>query len=116
MTALAKECTRLQELLKPFALKDIFNAHKTGVFLFQQPKQGLADQSLAGKKQKKDCISVLFTTNADGSEKLPALYLGKSKQPQCFKSFEGKRRTGQELSFDCHNNKKAWMTKVIFTL
>jgi hypothetical protein len=38
MTALAKERTRLQELLKPFALKDIFNTDKTGVFLFQQPK------------------------------------------------------------------------------
>jgi hypothetical protein len=115
MSALAKERTRLQELLKPFALKDIFNTDETGVFLFQQPERGLADRPLAGKKQKKDRITVLFTTNADGSEKLPALYIGKSKQPRCFKNFEGKRRTGQELGFDYHNNKKAWMTKVIFT-
>jgi hypothetical protein len=49
------------------------------------------------------------------SEKLESLFIGKSKQPRCFKGADGKKRTAQQLGFEYHNNKKAWMNQDIFT-
>ncbi len=47
--------------------------------------------------------------NADGTEKLPPLFIGKYANPRCFK----KKKAG-ELGFFYRNNKTAWMTMVIF--
>jgi len=40
---------------------------------------------MSGKKKDKFRITIGFACNADGTEKLPAFYIGKSKKPQCFK-------------------------------
>jgi hypothetical protein len=47
--------------------------------------------------------------NADGSEKLPIVFIGKSAKPRCFK-----KKTPEQLGFYYRNNKTAWMTMVIF--
>ena len=65
--------------------------------------------TLSGMKKSKDWVTILFGCNADGSEKLPLFFIGKSKQPQCF----GKQM-GKEHGFYYRNNKKAWMTAVLF--
>jgi hypothetical protein len=70
---------------------------------------------LTGKKHNKARITMLLVTNADGSEKLKPLFIGKSKQPCCFKGADGKKRTVKQLGFEYNNNKKAWMTRDIFT-
>ena len=47
--------------------------------------------------------------NADGSEKMPAMFIGKSKQPRCFGKVSPAAR-----GFYYWNNRKAWMTGVLF--
>jgi len=49
------------------------------------PDQGLASKQMAGKKKEKFRITILFACNADGSECLPPMYIGKAKKLGCFK-------------------------------
>ena len=73
------------------------------------PDQGLASKQMSGKKSNKFCITVSFACNADGSERLPIFFIGKSKRPCCF----GKE-SPQERGFYYCNNKTAWMTSAFF--
>ena len=50
-----------------------------------------------------------FACNADGNEKLPAFFIGKSAKPKCFN-----KKTPNEHGFYYQNNKKAWMTSELF--
>ncbi|KIJ47021.1 hypothetical protein M422DRAFT_164430, partial [Sphaerobolus stellatus SS14] len=64
---------------------------------------------MSGKKAEKFRITLGVGCNATGTEKLPLLFIGKSKQPRCFKG-----KTPRSLRLDYYNNTKAWMTMDIF--
>jgi hypothetical protein len=64
---------------------------------------------MSGKKQNKFRITVTFAVNADSSERMPVFYIGKSKKPRAFK-----KKTPASMGFYYRNNKKAWMTSVLF--
>jgi len=69
----------------------------------------MATHKISGKKKNKFRITIAFACNATGTEKLPPFFIGKSAKPRCFK-----KKTGKELGFYYRNNKKAWMTGVLF--
>jgi len=73
------------------------------------PDQGLANKKSAGVKGKRVRLTYLLATNADGSEKLPPLIIGKAKRPQAFGN-----KTGEQLGFHYQYNTKAWMTAVLY--
>ncbi|GBL88989.1 Tigger transposable element-derived protein 6 [Araneus ventricosus] len=50
--------------------------------------------------------TILLCTNADGSEKLTPLVIGRAKKPRCFKNVKS-------LPTDYTSNKKAWMTQLV---
>jgi hypothetical protein len=106
--AVEKECKWLQKILAPYALQDWLNGDKTGLFGYSPPDWGLATTQMSGKKQIKTCLSILFTCNADGSEKFQPLIIGKWKKPHCF------QKPVEDYRFYYWNNKKAWMTSEIF--
>jgi hypothetical protein len=54
-------------------------------------------------------LTYAFTSNADGSEKLPPLIIGKAKKPRAFEN-----KSGGQLGFYYRNNAKAWMTANIY--
>jgi hypothetical protein len=60
-----------------------------------------------GIKLNKERITVLVCVNLDGTETLPLLVIGKSKQQRCF-------RITKLLPCTYHHNKTAWMTCEIF--
>jgi len=64
---------------------------------------------MSGKKRSKFWISIGLACNADGSECLPPIYIGKAKKPCCFK-----KESPEKCGFYYRNNKKAWMTSEIF--
>lgn len=97
------------EVLAPFAQKDWWNFDESAFFAFAPPDRGLASKQMSGKKRSKFRISIGFACNADGSEKMPLIFIGKYKQPQCFKKISP---TEHDLYY--WNNKKAWMMSVIF--
>jgi hypothetical protein len=73
------------------------------------PDRGLATKEMAGKKTNKTRITLGFACNADGSEKLPTFYIGKSKLPRAFGKISPEKR-----GFYYRNNKSAWMTGELF--
>jgi DDE superfamily endonuclease len=60
-------------------------------------------------KGRKVRLTYAFTSNADGSQKLPAFIIGKAEKPRAFK-----RKTGACLGFYYRNNAKAWMTDKLY--
>ena len=73
------------------------------------PDRGLTDREQSGVKCKKNRLTYAFTSNADGSEKLPPIIIGKAAKPRAFN-----RKTGQQLGFYYRNNAKAWMTAYLY--
>jgi hypothetical protein len=75
----------------------------------QQADNSLATKQLEGRKQNKERLTLAVCCNADGSDKLPLLVIGKYENPRCFKNVN-------RDSFGCkyRSNPKAWMTQVIF--
>ncbi|KIK36710.1 hypothetical protein CY34DRAFT_93921 [Suillus luteus UH-Slu-Lm8-n1] len=64
---------------------------------------------MSGKKKEKFCISIGLACNADDSEWLEPIFIGRAAKPCCFK-----KQTPEQHGFYYCNNKKAWMTSVIF--
>ncbi|POW08576.1 hypothetical protein PSHT_09490 [Puccinia striiformis] len=79
------EIIRMQEITKDYKLKDIFNMDKTGLFYSMPPDVGLAFKATHGVKSNKTRRTLALTCNADGSEKRPPLFIGKSKKPNVSK-------------------------------
>ena len=73
------------------------------------PDRGLADKKSSGVKGKKVHLTYLFVSNADGSEKLPPLIIGKAKMPRAFQN-----KMGTQLGFYYRHNAKAWMTANLY--
>ena len=103
------EWKRLREVLARFAKKDRWNFDESSLFAFAPPDRGLATHQMNGKKRSKFRITLGFACNADGSEKMPLVFIGKSRQPRCFKA-----RSPAQHGFYYRNNKKAWMTMEFF--
>ena len=64
---------------------------------------------MSGKKKEKFRISIGLACNADGSERLGPIFIGRARKPRCFKT-----QTPEQRGFYYRNNKKAWMTMDIF--
>ncbi len=69
----------------------------------------MATKQLKGRKQNKERLTLAVCCNADGSDKLSLLVIGKYENPRYFKNVN-------RDSFGCkyRSNPKAWMTQVIF--
>ncbi|KIM65485.1 hypothetical protein SCLCIDRAFT_112876, partial [Scleroderma citrinum Foug A] len=88
---------------------NIFNADETGLFYAMPPDRGLSDKQCSGIKEKKNRLTYLIVTNADGSRKLPLLIIGKAHKPHCFQ-----KQTGSNLGFYYRNNAKGWMMASLY--
>lgn len=60
-----------------------------------------------GGKASKECLTVLASTNMDGSHKLPLLVIGKAKNFRCFKGIHS-------LPISYEANYRAWMMQELF--
>ncbi|KAJ1520378.1 hypothetical protein ONE63_003513 [Megalurothrips usitatus] len=101
--------TVLPAHLKGYALKDIFNADEFAVFINLLPDKSMVapGEDTHGGKQSKARVTCLIGSNADGSEKLTPLIIGKSKKPRCFANI-------RTLPCTYANQRNAWMDSAIF--
>jgi len=99
----------LPEITKDYDIKNIFNCDETGLFYRLMPNKTIAykGENCHGGKQSKERLTVLLCANADGSDKLKPLIIGKAKNPRCFKNVKN-------LPCKYDSNKNAWMTGNIF--
>ena len=102
---------RIQDLLKEYELRNIYNMDETSLCYRKPPDKGLATRQMSGVKGDKTWITLAFTVNADGSDIRKPLFIGQARRPHCFG-----RNDGSDLGFDYHWNKKAWMTSKIFEM
>lgn len=87
---------------------EIYNMDETGLFWRQMPNGGLSHGKIAGKKKDKTRISLVVTTNADGSDRLPLWLIGTAKTPRALRGVNF-----QALGCVWRWNKKAWMRQDI---
>jgi hypothetical protein len=73
------------------------------------PDWGLSDRQQSGVKGNKNRLTYAFTSNTDGSNKLPPFIIGKAAQPRAFQ-----KKTGTQLGFYYQSNAKAWMTAQLY--
>lgn len=104
-----EERARVKTLLSGKKLCDIFNMDETALFYAMTPDRGLVTTARHGVKQSKIQLTLAFTANADGTERLTPLIIGHAKQPRCFQ-----KKTGEQLGFKYQSNSHAWMTADIF--
>ena len=99
---------KLQSILSTYQPNDIYNADETGLFWLLLPDNslGFTGGSHHGAKQSKSRITVLVGANMTGTDKLPLLVIGKSKNPRAFRNMT--------VPVDYHANKKVWMTSILF--
>ena len=74
-----------------------------GLFYSMAPDRTIAQRQVEGLKKDKTRLTLAFTANADGSDKLPPFFIGHAFKPRCFN-----KKTGEQLGFYYRNNTKAW--------
>ena len=73
------------------------------------PTKSISKSSFPGRKSSKKRLTVVLTSNRDGSFKLPLLFVGTARQPRCFKG-----KSAEELGLDYANIAKGWMNTQLF--
>uniref|UniRef100_A0A8C4XF96 Tigger transposable element-derived protein 4 n=1 Tax=Erpetoichthys calabaricus TaxID=27687 RepID=A0A8C4XF96_ERPCA len=101
---------KLPEIVQDYSPDDVFNADETGLFFKCTPDKTMTfkGEPCQGGKKSKEHVTLLLGANMSGLEKLPALLIGKSLKPRCFKNVKS-------LPMHYKANKKAWMTSELFS-
>jgi hypothetical protein len=101
----------LPQLLQSYEPKDVFNLDETGLFFKCTPNKTMMfrNEICSGGKLSKERLTILVGANANGTEKLPLMVIGKTMKPRCLKNIKS-------LPVEYHANKKAWMTLNLFEM
>ena len=99
----------LPKHLEGWQAKNVFNCDESGLFWKMLPNRTLArkGEECHGAKKSKERVTLMFCSNADGSEKYPLAVIGKFKNPRCFKNV-----TNMPVHY--YAQKNAWMDRYIF--
>jgi hypothetical protein len=108
LNAVVAEQLQIQEVVAPYPPDKCFNGDETVLFGLVAPKHGLATKAMSGKTKSKNQLTMMLTCNATGTQKLLSFFIGKWKKPCCF------AKPIEMYGFWYCNNKKAWMTAVLF--
>ena len=101
------------ELIEGYLLPQIFNCEETGLCYRLLPTKTLVggiETKADGLKKAKDRITVNACANVTGDIKLPLLFIGKAKNPRCFKGINQ-----STLPVIYRNQRNAWMDTEIFS-
>ncbi|GMF33206.1 unnamed protein product [Phytophthora lilii] len=96
---------RLQDLTNQYDPQNVYIMDEMGLCYAMAPSRSICTRGARGVKKTKTRIRVALTSNADGSDALPPLCLGRAKQP-----FGFKKHTAAQLGFKYKANQKARMT------
>lgn len=99
----------LQKVTDLYSPSDVYNMDETGLCYAMAPARSICSKNMRGVKKNKTRITLALTSNADGSDTLPILFLGRAAKPRCFSG-----KTPAECGFHYKNNSKAWMTGAVY--
>uniref|UniRef100_A0A8C4QLX5 HTH CENPB-type domain-containing protein n=1 Tax=Eptatretus burgeri TaxID=7764 RepID=A0A8C4QLX5_EPTBU len=99
----------LPKHLEGWSPENVFNCDESGLFWKMLPNRTLArkGEECHGAKKSKERVTLMFATNADGSEKYRLTMIGKFQKPRCFKNVS-------QLPVDYYAQKNAWMDRYVF--
>lgn len=89
--------------------EQLYNADESALFYKLLPDKtyvAACEKTAPGGKMKKERVTFMLCSNAEGTNKIKPLVIGKSAKPRCFNGFDN------PLEYD--NSKNAWMTTIIF--
>ena len=109
----AEEVEKLRNEISTYKPRDVHNMDEGGLFWKMVPDRTLATESTSGTKKEKNRISFALTSNADGSKKEQALFIGRAQNPRAFRR---RRIKINSLPIEYHFNEKAWMTSKIIKI
>ena len=99
-----QERLKLWQIIMNWELDDVFNCDESALYWSREPSRVLAQSRLSGKKLSKERVTIFLATNATGSEKLPLVFINKSKSPRSLKGVNH-----QNLPVDYYWSSTAWM-------
>lgn len=99
----------LQEATRGYDKWNVFNMDETAFFYCAPPAKSISAERISGRKQVKKRLTIAVCCNADGSTKLPLLFVGAVQKPRCF----GKQ-TPQQLGVLYEVTPKGWMISQLF--
>lgn len=89
--------------------QQIYNADESALYYRLLPDRtyvAACEKTAPGRKIRKERITFMLCSNADGSHKTTPMVIGKAKKPRCFTNFEN------PVVYDA--SASAWMTSKIF--
>jgi hypothetical protein len=100
----------VEEMMLGFEPKNVFNADELGLFYKLLLKRTLAKslKECVRGKTSKERVTVLLCASRTGG-KLPALVIGKSRNPRCFMGVKM-----ETIGAKWASNKNVWMTATLF--
>ena len=107
--AVSEGRARLQEITRGFERRNVFNMDETAFFYCASPSTSITKDNIAGRKAIKKRLTVAVCCNADGSTKLPLLFVGAVRAPRFFG-----RRPAHELGLQYESTPKGWMNGGLF--
>ncbi|GMF10522.1 unnamed protein product [Phytophthora lilii] len=100
----------MQDVTRHYALCDVWNMDESGLTYRAAKQKGICKSKTSGLKKDKTRITMALAANADGSEKREVFFIGRARRPHCYN-----KKDARELGFDYGYNKKAWMTKSLYS-
>jgi hypothetical protein len=102
---------KLKEKIRELKLSpvQIYNADESALYWKMLPDKTLVlsqEKNAPGRKTIKERVTFLLCANADGSNKLKPLVIGKAQNPRAFKN--------AQIPVDYKASKNAWMTSSLF--
>ncbi|ODQ69032.1 hypothetical protein LIPSTDRAFT_31013 [Lipomyces starkeyi NRRL Y-11557] len=105
---------KVRGLAMEYGPRDTFNMDETSLFWKLTLDRTLATKAGSGGKKAKDRITLALTVNGDGSDKLKAWVIGKSKNPRCFRNIN--RQLFREYLRWLDNKMRAQGRKILLLL
>ena len=80
----------MKKITSQFKPEDTCNGDESGFIPSVPPDATLCSTQMSGKKKSKKRITAYFVCNATGTDEREVLFIGKSKQPRCFRKKKAK--------------------------
>ena len=93
--------------------KDVFNADETGMIFNAHPNKTLAPHRIAGMKRNMNRVTLLLCCNADGTERLKPVIVGRAIRPTCFGPKDAPSSFQPHAFVHYFSNAAAWMTAMV---
>nr|CCA19947.1 PREDICTED: similar to Tigger transposable elementderived protein 6 putative [Albugo laibachii Nc14] len=83
-TPVEKGRVALRARIVDYEGKDVYDPDETALYYCKPPNKTICTEPISGRKSDKKRLTVAVVANADGTEKLPLLFVGSAVKPHCF--------------------------------